>query len=225
MVALFARLRMVVTPEYERLFDNRELQPSRVRETLRSEGRNVVVGTFAPLASFALFHMVTVFPLCWVLLFTKLSMTDFLIVQVIGGIVSVPCMIISGLVADRFGRRTTLGVCAVLIGIYSGYTPMLLNGSAIGGYAFIIIGFALLGLSHAQAAGAVNSAFPSRFRYSGAVFTSDLGWLAGAAFAPLLALELALHLGAGWVALYMLSGMLGTLGALWVNRSLEMKDD
>jgi MFS family permease len=224
-VALFARLRLVLTPEFTQLLKTRELEPAPLGELMRTQGANIALGAFAPLASYALFHMVTVFPLCWVLLFTKLSMTDFLIVQIIGGIVAIPCMMISGVFADRFGRRTTLAVCAVLIGFYSGYTPMLLNGSAVGGYVFIILGFALLGLSHAQAAGAVNSAFPSRFRYSGAVFTSDLGWLAGAAFAPLLALELAVHLGAGYVALYMLSGTACTLAALWVNRSLEMKDE
>ena len=62
-VALFARLRMVATPEYSSLFESRELQPQRIGETITHEGRNVMLGAFAPLASFALFHMVTVFPL------------------------------------------------------------------------------------------------------------------------------------------------------------------
>lgn len=65
-VALFARLRIVVTPEYSQLFESRDLEPEPVVKTLQAEGRNVVVGTFAPLASFALFHMVTVFPLSWI---------------------------------------------------------------------------------------------------------------------------------------------------------------
>jgi MFS family permease len=224
-VALFARLRLVVTPEFTQLLKTRELTPAPLWELMRTQYANIALGAFAPLASYALFHMVTVFPLSWVLLFTQQSMASFLVVQLVGGLLAIPCMIVSGLVADRYGRRTTLAVSAVLIAIYSGYTPVLLNGSTSGGYAFILIGFALLGFSHAQAAGAVNSAFPSRFRYSGAVYTSDLGWLTGAAFAPLLALELAVHLGVGYVALYMLSGALCTLAALRVNRSLEMKDD
>src|SRR6202000_2236305 len=52
-VALFARLRIVVTPEYSELFNLRDLDPEPVVATLQAEGRNVVVGTFAPLASFA----------------------------------------------------------------------------------------------------------------------------------------------------------------------------
>ena len=40
-VALFARLRLVVTPEFARLFESGELQPTRVRETIKAEGRVV----------------------------------------------------------------------------------------------------------------------------------------------------------------------------------------
>src|SRR3546814_1708649 len=50
-VALFARLRIVSTPDFEHLFESRELQPSRVRETVGTQGRTIVIGAFAPLAS------------------------------------------------------------------------------------------------------------------------------------------------------------------------------
>jgi MFS family permease len=65
-VALFARLRMVATPEFRRLYESRDLQAAPVLETVSREWRTVAIGAFAPLASFALFHMVTVFPLSWV---------------------------------------------------------------------------------------------------------------------------------------------------------------
>ncbi len=224
-VALFARLRLVMTPEFTQLLKTRELEPAPLGELMSTQGTNIALGALAPLASYALFHLVTVFPLSWVLLFTQQSLSSFLIVQIIGAAVAVPCMVLSGTIADRVGRRATLAIFAVLIAIYSGWTPVLLNGSVTGGYLFTILGFALLGFSHGQSAGAVNSSFPSRFRYSGAVLTSDLGWLVGAAFAPLLALELAVHLGVGYVGLYLLSGAICTLAALGVSRSLELKDD
>src|SRR3546814_5742319 len=99
------------------------------------------------------------------------------------------------------------------------------EGTTFGAYSFILVGFALLGFSHAQAAGAVNSSFARQFRYSGAVLTSDFGWLIGAAFAPLVALLLASHLGVGYVGLYLLSGAIATLAALRINRSLEMRSE
>ena len=37
--------------------------------------------------------------------------------------------------------------------------------------------------------------FPARYRYTGAALTSDLAWLIGAGFAPLVALGLSAHFG------------------------------
>src|SRR5690606_10448680 len=65
-VALFARLRLVATPGFRRAFESSELQPSPPFHTMRVEWRTILLGAFAPLASFALFHLVTVFPLSWV---------------------------------------------------------------------------------------------------------------------------------------------------------------
>lgn len=225
-VALFARLRLVVTPEYSSMLELRELEPSPVGELVRTQGRAIALGAFAPLASYALFHVVTIFALSWALLFTRQSDHTFLLVQIIGAVVAIPCMFLSGLVADRYGRRVILAVSGVLIAVYSVWTPFVLTGGGITeGYLFIIIGFALLGFSHAQAAGAVNSSFRSYFRYTGALITSDLGWLFGAGFAPLVALSLAVYAGVGYVGLYLLSGAVGTLGALWMSRAGGMPND
>src|SRR5690606_16828164 len=59
-VALFARLRLVVGQSYAELLQERELQPVPVNRVVRDEGSNVLLGAFAALASFALFHLVTV---------------------------------------------------------------------------------------------------------------------------------------------------------------------
>jgi MFS family permease len=82
----------------------------------------------------------------------------------------------------------------------------------------------LLGLSYGQAAGAVTANFQQRFRYTGAALTSDLSWLVGAAFAPLVALGLSANFGLGYVSLYLLSGAVASLAALSLNRALEIKD-
>ncbi|PPJ44737.1 MFS transporter, partial [Rhizobium sp. KAs_5_22] len=58
-VALFARLRLVATREFSSLLEREELEPVRVTEMLRANGRNVLIGAFVPLDCFALFHLVT----------------------------------------------------------------------------------------------------------------------------------------------------------------------
>ena len=77
----------------------------------------------------------------------------------------------------------------------------------------------MLGLSHGQAAGAVASNFTNYDRYTGSAITSDLSWLIGAGFAPLVALLLTSRFGVGAIGLYLMSGAICTLVALWFNRN------
>ncbi|RYX97202.1 MAG: MFS transporter [Comamonadaceae bacterium] len=222
-VALFARLRLVVTAEYERLLKKNELEPSPIRELVAARGSNLFIGAFAALASYALFHLVTVFPLSWITLYSSQSVNDVLQVQIIGAFIAIVGVIASGRIADKFGRRNTLGTLAVLIGIFSFAAPALLGGNVFSEDVFILVGFALLGLSYGQAAGAVTSNFEPRFRYTGAALTSDLAWLIGAAFAPLVALGLSAHFGLIFMGGYLLSGAICTLVALRVNKALEIR--
>ena len=223
-VALFARLRLVVTSEIDHLLTERELEPTTSRDVLRSQGYNVILGAFGALASYALFHVVTVFPLSWIMLFSKQSVTAFLGIQIFAAMLGVCGVVASGIIADRIGRRKTLGLFATLIAVFSGFAPTLLDGGTLGQDVFILIGFSLLGLSYGQAAGALNASFEPRYRYTGAALTSDLAWLIGAGFAPLVALGTSAYFGLGYVSLYLLSGAAGTLAALWVNRKLEDSD-
>jgi MFS family permease len=221
-VALFARLRLVVTHEYTKLLEERELEPTQVGEMFRSQGYNVFIGAFAALASYALFHLVTVFPLSWITLYSAQTVNQVLYVQIVGAVIAVPCVIASGLIADRFGRRNTLGSLAVAIGIFSFFTPVLLGGNHVAQDAFILIGFALLGLSYGQASGAVTANFSAQYRYTGAALTSDLAWLVGAGFAPLVALGLSAHFGLAYVSIYLLSGAIATLAVLGLNRRMSV---
>ena len=95
--------------------------------------------------------------------------------QMVGAALATVGIIASGKIADRFGRRTTLGAVAVLIAVFSGFAPTLLGGGRLGQDIFILLGFSLLGLSYGQASGAVTSNFEAKYRYTGAALTSDLG--------------------------------------------------
>lgn len=223
-VALFARLRLVVADEYAQLFTDRELEPNRVGELLVKQAYNVILGAFGALASYALFHVVTVFPLSWIVLFSERSVTEFLAVQIVAAILGTCGVIASGVIADRIGRTKTLALSAALIAIFSGFSLTLAHGGTLAPNLFILSGFSLLGLSYGQAAGAMNANFEPRFRYTGAALTSDFAWLIGAGFAPLVALWLSSHFGLAYVSLYLLSGAVGTLAALWINRKLAESD-
>jgi MFS family permease len=223
-VALFARLRIVATPQYTKLFESRDLEPAPAKDVLRAEGRNIVIGAFAPLASFALFHMVTVFPLSWVFLYTNQPPVRFLVIELIGAAVGVVSIVASGPIADRMGRRMLLVVTAGIIAAFSGFAPQLLNGGDVGETVFMILGFILLGLAFGQSSGAIASRFALNYRYTASALTSDLAWLFGAGFAPFVALFLSSQFGVISSGYYLLSGAVCTLIALAVNRQLESHD-
>jgi MFS family permease len=206
--------------------DSRDLEAQPVGEVLRHQGYNVAIGAFVPLASFALFHLVTIFPVSWINLFTDRSVSEFLLVQAAGGVVGAGAIVTSGLIADQIGRRNTLllsGGMIALFSLSSIVAPLLFGDSLAGQTIYVIIGFGLLGLAYGQAAGAVASSFKPQYRYTGAALTSDFAWLIGAGFAPLVALTLSSTFGLAWVGLYLLSGALCTLVALWLDRRLEAR--
>jgi MFS family permease len=220
-VALFARLRLVVTHEYEKRMDEHELDPAHLRELLPAQGHHIVIGAFAALASYALFHLVSVFPLSWVALFSEQNIGDFMKMELLGAAFAAAAMPMSGLIADKIGRRSFLGTLAVAIGVFALFAPLMLGGGKPGQAAFILIGFVLLGLSYGQSAGSVTSNFLPHFRYTGAALTADMAWLLGAAFAPVVALYLSSRFGLVSLSVYLLSGVVCTLLALRVNKRLR----
>ncbi|QUS36923.1 MFS transporter [Falsirhodobacter algicola] len=217
-VALFARLRIVATPDYEEMFANNELQPTSLRSTLRAEGRSIVVGIFTPLASFAMLHMLTVFPLGYVFLFTENSPAGFLTTLVIGALVGLGATALSGRLSDTIGRRKLLTGATIGIAAFAIVGPILLGFGGVGQTIYVILGFILLGLSFGQASGAVAASFGKGYRYTASAVTSDLAWVAGAGLAPFAALFLTASLGLWAAGAYLLSGAICTLIALRVNR-------
>lgn len=221
-LALFARLRLIMTPEVSALIERHELQPRPILKTLRAQPGVVVAGAFVPLASFALFHLVTVFPLGWVTLYSDQRIPDFLFVQFTGAIFAGATIVLSGVLCDRYGRRRVLAAAAVLIALFSLAVPVLLDSGTIGRSIFVFVGFALLGLSFGQASGSLASRFSPEHRFAGAAMTADIAWLIGAGFAPLVALWLSSQFGLIAVAIYLLSGAICTLAALVFSRKLEI---
>jgi MFS family permease len=221
-VALFSRLRLVATDEFARLLQLGRLEPSPVLPLIRNHAPELLVGALIPLASFALFHLVTVFPISWITLFTDRSAGEFLMIQCSGAFICAGGVIASGLIADQIGRRRLLMLSAGLIAIFavcSTIAPLIIEENAIGQTIYVNAGFALLGLSYGQSSGAVTARLDPRYRYTGAALTSDIAWLLGAGFAPLIVLFLTARYGLACVGLYLLSGAVTTLVVLSLSRS------
>lgn len=222
-VALFARLRIVDTPEFKELFETNELTPTRLRTTMSQDGRTVLLGIFVPLASFAMFHMVTVFPLSWIFLYTNEAPGTFLLIEAAGAAVGVLAMLFSGWLSDRIGREKILVWGAWAIGAFALTAPLLLNAGQSGVIAYMMIGFLILGFNFAQSSGTIASLFDRRNRYTASAMVSALSWMFGAGFAPLAALLLSTWFGLYAAGLYLLSGAVCTLIALALVRQISLQ--
>ncbi|MEM1391352.1 MAG: MFS transporter [Pseudomonadota bacterium] len=210
-VSLFARLRLLST-ELKDETKTDLMRSSPLREMLAHEWKSILKATFIPIASYALFHMVTIFPLAYELLYTENSIAYVLILQLIGASIAICTMIVSGIMADRYGRRRVLLISTVLIALLC-FTIQTLNDNP---GVFIIAGFALLGFAHGQS-GAMNSGrFAEEYRYSASAMSTNLAWIFGAAFAPLTGLLLTAQFGLWAASLYMLSGIIVTLVAIYL---------
>lgn len=222
-VALFARLRLVATSEFGHLLEKNELQASRVIETLRHNGRTVLLGALVPMVSYALFHLVTVFALSWVYLYADGNPGKFLLTQGVGAVLCAFGIVASGFIADQLGRRRLLGYSAGIILLGAILTPLLYSFGIINEGMIVLGGFAVLGLCFGQAAGTLASNFKREYRYTGSALTSDLAWLLGAGFAPLIALYLCDRFGLPGVGAYLLSGAVVTLLVLHFNKQFGQK--
>ncbi|WP_033069355.1 MFS transporter [Thalassospira australica] len=217
-VALFARLRLVATSEFGHLLEKNELEAARVMDTLKHNGRTVVLGALVPMVSYALFHLVTVFALSWVYLYANGNPGQFLLTQGVGAVLCAFGIIASGFIADQLGRRRLLGYSAGIILLGAVLTPLLYTYNIINEGMIVLGGFAVLGLCFGQAAGTLASNFKREYRYTGSALTSDLAWLLGAGFAPLIALYLCDKFGLPGVGAYLLSGAVVTLLVLQFNK-------
>jgi hypothetical protein len=181
-VALFARLRLVMTTEFGTALEQHELEAAPIRDVLRVHGRDILIGAFRAAGE------LRDVPPCHHLpagldeplrgpadrcLHARPDGRRY------GGHLHDHRV---GTDGRSHGRRGQLAVCAVLIAIFSFIGPIMLGSGSSGHDAFVIIGFGVLGLSFGQATGSISSRFGRGYRYTGAAFTSDLAWLVGAGF-------------------------------------------
>ncbi|MGY9048362.1 MAG: MFS transporter [Rhodobacterales bacterium] len=209
-VSLFARLRLLTTN-----FGSDEktmMKSAPLGFLLQTEWRTILLSAFLPLSSYALLHMLTVFPISYTLLFTDNAIDRIILWQLVGGALAVGTVILSGVLADRYTKRAVLLVSSVLSLLLCLSIGTLKDNPAI----YIVAGFIIFGLSYGQSSAIVPDRFSPDCRYSGSAFATNLSWIFGAAFAPLVGLFLASTFGLWAAALYLVSGVLVTLVTLLI---------
>lgn len=214
-IGLWMRLRISETPAFRKAIDKHERVRVPLVEVLTGHKRALLLGTFAALATFVLFYIMTVFSLSWATTKLGYSRNAFLPVQMAGVVFFGLTIPLSAVIADRIGRRAALIGTSLAIAVFGfAVAPLFVAGSIASVVAFSVLGFALMGFTYGPLGTALAEIFPTAVRYTGASLTFNLGGIVGASLAPYIATELATRYGLAYVGYYLTAAAVVTLLAL-----------
>ena len=183
----------------------------------------MVIGTFIMVATYSLFYIMTAFAQAYSRTPATLSeagypmglgipANTFTGLLLMSAIVFAIFISISGLYADKIGRRKWLIWTTVSILIFALCMPLFLgNGTPASVFAFLVIGMALMGMTFGPMAALLPELFPTEVRYSGASLAYNIASIIGATIAAMISLKIN--------ALY---GLMGVGGYLAINAFLTL---
>jgi metabolite-proton symporter len=215
LVGLYVRLKLTETPAFQHAIENNQRVELPIKTVFVKYSMQIFLGTFAALATFVLFYLMTVFTLSWGTTRLHYSREEFLILQM-GGVVFFGITIpISALLADRYSPRAVLIAATMMILIFGlGFAPLFAASSALEVLAFLAIGLSLMGLTYGPLGTALAELFPTAVRYTGASLAFNLAGIIGASLAPYIATWLAGHYGLSYVGFYLSGAAFLTLLAV-----------
>lgn len=202
-VGLYVRMTLEESPAFRESQQRQQVLALPLAEVFRKHARPLLLGSLAMVVCYALFYISTVFALGYGTKNLGIAREQFLAL-LCGAIVFMAIgIVVSGLLADRVGRKPVLmvgGLLAVLSG--SLLEPAFTSGDLPTLAAFIALELFLMGLTFGPMGALLPELFPTPVRYTGAAISYNLGGILGASFAPYLAQRLVAEGGLQWVGAY-----------------------
>ncbi len=226
-VGLYVRFTLIETPAFQKVIDNGEVARVPLGRVFRGSWRQLILGTFIMLATYTLFYLMTTFTLTYGTTPTDAPVaglgyvrTDFLVMLIVGVVFFGILTLVSGPLAERFGRRAHLLVVTAGILVFGLLWVPLTAGGFVGIMALLVIGFSLMGLTFGPMAAILPELFPTNVRYTGSAISYNVSSILGAAVAPFIAVALWGASGGSvlLVGLYLSAMAAITLVALFISR-------
>ena len=196
----------------------------------------MVIGTFIMVATYSLFYIMTAFAQAYSRTPVTLSeagypmglgipANTFTGLLLMSAIVFAIFISISGLYADKIGRRKWLIWTTVSILIFALCMPLFLgNGTPTSVFAFLVIGMALMGMTFGPMAALLPELFPTEVRYSGASLAYNIASIIGATIAAMISLKINALYGLMGVGIYLAINAFLTLLALLASKETKNVD-
>lgn len=235
-VGLWVRLSLLETPAFRKVLEAEAVTKVPVARVFRASWKQIVAGTFIMLATYVLFYLMTTFTLNYGVAPTAptdgsptglgYEKIDFLWMLIIGVVFFGVFTLVSGPMAERFGRRKHLIWVTVAIILFGGSFVPLFAAGDVGVQTLLILGFTLMGLTFGPMAAVLPELFPSNVRYTGSGVAYNLSSVLGAAVAPFIAVWLWAQADGSpvLVGVYLSSMAVITLVALLMTRETRDED-
>jgi metabolite-proton symporter len=220
-VGLYVRLKLVETPAFLKIIEKNERVGLPIKEVLSKYLVILILGTFVSVTVFLLFYLMTVFTLSWGTASLQYSHPSFLLAQMVSMLSFAAAIVLSGVVADRFGRSKILMIAAIatlVFGLF--FSQLFIAGHWSLLIAFLSVGMFLMGLSYGPLGTALAEIFPAAVRYTGASLAFTLAGILGASLTPYLATRLATSYGLPFVGYYLSIAAALTFISLLLARSV-----
>lgn len=248
-VGLWVRLKLVESSAFERTKQAGEVKRMPLAEAVKNHWKGLIYGTFAMLATYVLFYLMTSYTLTFGTRAPSVEVAqaaadkagkpfdpttfvpglgytynEFILMLVFGVVFFGIFTLVSGPLADKYGRRRMLIWVTIGIALFGFTFVPLLAGTTASVMFFLALGFTLMGLTFGPMGAFLPEMFPTNVRYTGSAVAYNVSSILGAALAPIIAVWLwGLAKGSPvYVGLYLTGAAVLTLIALIMGK--ETKD-
>jgi len=224
-VGIFVRLRILETPEFQKVREARKIVAVPVGEVLRDYKKNVLLGWGARYIDGVVFNIYAVFTIAYLIGILHYDKTSILLSISVAAFVLIFTIPIASKWSDRFGRRTVYGWGAFACGAvaFPLMWAMHYSGSPLVAGAAIVLA---LGVIYAPVYGPEAALFcelfDTRVRYTGISAVYQIPGIVSSSITPLVATAL-LHYGNGtpwWIATYIfVVGIISAVSTYYMRRT------
>ncbi|PZR52287.1 MFS transporter [Xylanimonas oleitrophica] len=199
-VGLWVRLKLIETPAFRKVQEADAVVTVPLARVFRTSWKQLISGTFIMLATYVLFYLMTTFTLTYG---TKpvapedgspgglgYERVEFLWMLILGVVFFGIFTVVSGPLAERFGRRKHLIAVTLAIIVFGGLFVPLFSAGTVGVQSLLILGFVLMGLTFGPMAAVLPELFAANVRYTGSAVAYNVSSILGAAVAPFVAVWL-----------------------------------
>jgi MFS family permease len=222
-VGLWVRLKLAETPAFARALAEAPPPHVPLAEAVLRHPLQLLGGTFAVVACFAIFYLTTAFALGYGVTALGYGRSTFLAAQ-IGAIGFMAAgIVIAGWWSDRADpRRVLMWGCVMAVATGFLMAPMMASGSLLLVWAFMSLALLVMGFVYGPLGAFLPHLFPARVRYTGASAAFNVGGILGGGLAPFVAQALALKGGLQPVGLaFSGAALLSLSGLLRLKRAYE----